>query len=131
MRTRRTDDGYSRYLTKATECLAMAQDAFGKRLWNASAISAIHAVISSCDALVAFYLGVRSAGERHDDVLTLLARVDIPKEDYAKIRRQISHALSIKNKAEYEDRLIQQDEAESILRDAERTFNWVKARLMS
>jgi HEPN domain-containing protein len=43
-----------------------------------------------------------------------------------KLARRI---ISLKNAAEYEDRLIKQSEAQEILKDARRLFEWVEIKI--
>ncbi len=74
-------------------------------------------------------MGVRHAGERHEDTLVLLQTLNLPKEELKAKSRQLSRLLSIKNASEYEDRLIREKEADEAVRDAERYVEWVKEKL--
>ena len=74
-------------------------------------------------------LGVRHAGERHEDAISLFQTVSLPKDVLTAKSRQLSRLLEIKNAAEYEERLMNENDAREAVRDAERFFNWVKGYL--
>jgi HEPN domain-containing protein len=132
MRTTRVDkESCQNYLKKADQCIKTAKEALDKGRWNASAINSVHAVISSCDALTVFYLGLRSSGERHEDVIDLMAKTNIREEEFSKVKRQVLRVLTKKNLVEYEERLVYQKEAESIFKDAERVYSWVRNKIGS
>jgi HEPN domain-containing protein len=71
-------------------------------------------------------IGVRHAGERHEDAVSLLQTLNLPKDTLASKGRQLSRLLEIKNAAEYEERLITQKEATEAARDAGRFLEWVE-----
>lgn len=130
MRTTRVDKGsYQNYLKKANQSVQTAKEALDKGRWNASAINSVHTVISSCDALTVFYLGLRSSGERHDEVIDLISKTNIKEEEFTKVKRQVLRVLAKKNLAEYEQRLVYQKEAESIFKDAERVYDWIRNKI--
>ncbi len=125
MRTRHVDKSLFRnYLKKADESLESAKDCMQKERWNAAVINAVH-----CDALTVFKMGVRHAGERHEDAITLLESLELPKEVLSSKGRQLNRLLGIKNAAEYEGRLMDEGEAREAVRDVERFFRWVEELL--
>jgi len=69
-------------------------------------------------------IGVRHAGERHEDAVTLLQSLSLPRKTLSNKGRQLGRLLSIKNAAEYEERLIRESEAAEAVRDAERYLEW-------
>jgi len=89
-------------------------------------INAVHSGISACDAVTVFMLGVRHAGERHEDAVSLLQTVGLPKDILASKSKQLSRLLGIKNAAEYEERLMNENDAKEAVRDAERFISWVR-----
>ena len=120
---------YKNYLKKAEEFYRGMERSFNAKDWNACVVNAVHCAISSADAMTVFYLGLRHAGERHQDVLGLLQEIDFgPKEIQSK-NRQLSSLLLIKNRAEYEERLMRKSDAENALKAAERFHDWVKEKL--
>ncbi len=129
-RVRHVDKSLSRnYLKKSEECLKTAKECFINGRWNATVINAVHCGISACDSLTVFMLGVRHAGERHQDAISLLQTVNLPKDVIISKSGQLSRLIGIKNAAEYEERLMKESEAKEAIRDAERFFNWVKGLL--
>ena len=129
-KTRRVSKELHRnYLQKARENLEAAKESLEAGRWNAATINAVHSSISATDALTVFMLGVRHAGERHEDALALLQTLNLPKETLNSKSRQLSRLLSVKNASEYEERLIKEKEAEESVRDAERYYDWVEQYL--
>ncbi|MBW2975526.1 HEPN domain-containing protein [Candidatus Woesearchaeota archaeon] len=121
---------YRNYLKKSNECLESATDSISRQNWNAAVISAIHCAISAVDSLTVFFRGERHAGERHEDVINLLQSLDgIEKETINKKIRQLQRLLQIKNSAEYEEKLMSQQDAEVSKKDAERILIWAKDKL--
>jgi len=120
---------FKNYLRKSEECLETASECVKRGRWNAAVINAVHCGISACDALTVFMLGVRHAGERHEDAISLFQTVGLPKDILTAKSRQLSRLLGIKNTAEYEERLMSENDAREAIRDAERFFGWVKEYL--
>lgn len=56
-------------------------------------------------------LGVRHAGERHEDAISLLQTVSLPRDVLTAKSKQLSRLLGIKNAAESEERLMREDDA--------------------
>ena len=125
--SRREERGaHANYLAKAEEFLRSALDNASSRRWNAAALSAIHAGIAAADAVLVFERGVRSAGERHGDVLDLLAG---PGTDRSTALAHLRRVLARKNVVEYESRLFSQRETEEVVQHAERFLAWARARV--
>ncbi|MFC1617459.1 HEPN domain-containing protein [Candidatus Margulisiibacteriota bacterium] len=119
---------YSNYLKKAQECFNAAKTSFDSREWNASAINAIHACISACDAICVYFLGKRNAGESHNNAAVLFKTIG--NEESVNINaNRIVRILRIKNMAEYEERLMFKSEAEKVLKDCERFMQYVIQKL--
>ncbi len=114
------------YLRKSEECFDIALECLRTKRWNAAVINAVHSGISACDALTVFILGVRHAGERHEDAISLFQTVGLPKDVLTAKSKQLGRLLGIKNAAEYEERLMREDDAREAVRDAERFLSWVK-----
>ena len=116
---------FKNYLGKADQFYITMLLSYEKKLWNATVVNAIHCAISSADALTIFYLGFRHAGERHNDVIHLLHQLEIDKKELRKKIQQLSALLSIKNEAEYEERLMIEKDASRARKACERFYNWV------
>lgn len=115
---------YVNYLQKAEECLHAAQNSFNSEEWNAAAINAIHSCISACDAMCVYFLGKRHSGENHNEAAKLFQSIKNSEEMKTNANR-IMKVLRAKNMAEYEERLVRKAEAETILKDCERFFEYV------
>lgn len=120
---------YGNYIKKAMECLNGAHRSFEAGEWNAAAISAIHSAIAASDALCVYYLGLRHAGERHEDAIRLFQTIKLERQELEANSKRIKRILGIKNMAEYEERLVYQSEADNALKDTERLLLFVKSKL--
>jgi uncharacterized protein (UPF0332 family) len=120
---------FANYLKRAEECFHAAKNSFSTQEWNASTISAIHSCIAACDAICIYFLGKRNAGESHDGAVSLFKTVKTDDEELNTNANRLSRILSIKNMAEYEDRLVFRGEAEKALKDCERFLEYVKTKL--
>lgn len=130
MRTRSVDKFlYKNYLKKAEECRQAMDDAYSRENWNAAVVNAVHCAISSADALTVFFKGIRHAGEKHEDVIALLQTIGLDQGVLKTKTRQLSRLLSIKNAAEYAERLMSRNDASSATKDAGRFLQWVKETL--
>ena len=121
---------YENYLKKAEEFYRAMENSLQTGNWNACVVNAIHCAISSADALTVFYLGFRHAGDKHQDVLQLIAQIDFEPRDIQSKNRQLSSLLMIKNRAEYEERLMNKSEATNAKKAAMRYHDWAKKMLL-
>ncbi len=119
---------YKNYLQRADECLNATRTSFDSGEWNASAINAIHSCISACDAMCVYFLGKRHSGESHNEAAVLFKSIKSSEEMNTNANR-IMRLLRMKNMAEYEDRLVNKSEAEKMLLDSERFFEFVISKL--
>ena len=119
---------YVNYIQRAEECLHAAKNSFNKQEWNAATINAIHSCIAACDAMCVYFLGKRHTGESHNEAVTLFKTIK-SGEDIDINANRIIRILRIKNIAEYEERLVHKSEAEKILKDCERFFEYTKSEL--
>jgi len=120
---------YVNFLKRAEECFHAAQNSFSGEEWNSATISAIHSCIAACDAVCVYFLGKRHAGENHEEAINLFRTIKSGSEEIRTNANRISRILSVKNMAEYEERLIYKSEAEKILKDCERFLEFVKKQL--
>lgn len=116
------------YLKRAEECLCAARRGYDDRQWNACAINAIHSCIAACDAMCVYFLGKRHSGEDHNGAAGLFKTIKNNDEMNTNANR-IARILRMKNMAEYEERLVFESEAEKMLKDCERLWEFVKSRL--
>jgi len=123
-------DSYKVFLKKSEEFLDAARHSLSKGNVNAAAGCAAHSAISALDALTAFYLQRRHAGERHEDAIHLLKEKGIAGlEGREKAANQFRSVVRSKGLAEYEQRGIFRGEAEESVKVAERFLNWAKKNL--
>lgn len=120
---------YTNYLKRAEECYHAAKNSFESQEWNSATISAIHACIAASDAMCIYFLGKRNASESHNEAAALFKTIKADDEEINTNTNRISRILSIKNIAEYEDRLVFRTEAEKVLKDCERFLEYVKTKL--
>jgi len=120
---------YVNYLKRAEECCHAAKSSFIAHEWNAATISAIHAVIAASDAMCIYFLGKRNACESHNEAVLLFKTIKHDDDGINTNANRMSKILSIKNMAEYEERLVLKTEAERVLKDCERFLEYVKIKL--
>ncbi len=87
------------YSGKADEYAAAAASELAAGRCIAATSLAIHAAINAADAVCGARLGVRAAGEDHDQVLGLLRQAG---KDGAEVEIELRRLLPLKTKAEYE-----------------------------
>ena len=129
-RTRAVDRHmFKNYLKKADEHYKAMDISYEAGLQTACVVNAIHCAINSADAMTVFYVGFRHAGDKHHDVIQLLQKLDIDKRELRSKSQQLSSLLSIKNAAEYEERLMDDKDVENARKACERFYSWVKEKL--
>lgn len=119
---------YANYLKRAEELLNAMDRSYGASEWNACVVNAVQSAIASADALCIFKIGVRHAGERHEEALTLFSETG-PDDPLIKSNaKHLAALLSIKTDAEYGERLMNQRDSEHAKLAAERLFDFVKGK---
>ncbi len=118
------------YLSKARDFLEGARMLVEKEKWNSSAVLSVHAVISACDAVCARFLQLRHGGVDHLQAVELLNNLPLERSEIESKMKQARRVISLKNAAEYEDKLIKQSDAHEMLRDAERLVEWAENRVV-
>ena len=104
----------SDYLAKAEEFQRAAARSLAAGDRNAAGVLAIHAGITAADAITIHFLGLRSAGQRHQDALALVAQTAHPRK--ADVQRQLNELISEKKSVEYEGRQISIGDTEKMLK---------------
>jgi HEPN domain-containing protein len=120
---------YANYLKRSDECFTAAKASLSTGDWNAAAICAIHSCISARDALCVHFLGRRHSGANQSDAVVLLEMTGIERPELTTNSNRLRKVLSVKNMAEYEERLVRRAEAESMIKDTERFVAFVRSRL--
>lgn len=129
-RIRHVDRGKAKdYLKRAEECANAMRMAFENQDWNASVINAVHCAVSTADALCIHIKGVRHAGERHNDAVSLFLSIDETDNEITSNANRLSRMLGNKSSAEYGEHLMGQTDAEIAVKDAERLLRFVKSKI--
>jgi len=119
---------FTGYKKKADEFRSAMKSSMDARHWNAAALNAVHCAISSADALLVYFGGVRSASESHHDVAGLL--LQHVKDDQVRQKMQaLSKILDKKNVAAYEARELTEPEARELEKVTQRFFDWAMSLL--
>lgn len=112
------------FLRKADSFYRAMKTAESNDDWNAASLNAIHCAISSSDAVTAYVLGERSAGQKHEDAAALLQKTGLPEaHDKA---RQFLDIVQLKTLIEYEPEEPSENQARQITKQTERFYNWAK-----
>jgi len=123
-------NSYKVFIKKSEEFLDAAKYSLSKGNVNAAAGCAAHGAISALDALAAFYLQRKHAGERHEDAAHLLKEKGIAELDgRVKAAKQFRRVVKIKGLAEYEQREVFRGEAEDSVKATKRFLDWVKENI--
>jgi len=119
---------YKTYLKKASEFYDIMLQAKERGKWNAVGLNAVHCAISSSDAMLVFYAGIRSISDNHLSAIDLLSNsVRLPEvKSKCETLRKILVKKSI---IEYENRDFTQKEALEILKLTERFYIWVVSKI--
>lgn len=115
------------YLTKAENSLRIAKIALEQGAYDNAVMSSVHSAINSLDALTTSYLGKRSSGS-HTDVINLIRGIFTGKE-HSDIAKQFTSLMGLKNDSEYQPNLMEREDAQTSVLQAERIFGRVKAKL--
>lgn len=120
---------YVNYLKRAEECMRAAETSFSREDWTASTVTAIHCCIAACDAMCVYFLGRRYAGEDHANAAKLFLTIKPDDEQIKTNANRFTRIISIKNMAEYEERLVFKSEAGKALKNCGRFLEYVKKKL--
>jgi len=115
---------YRVYLKKAAEFFDVMGEAHRLAKWNAVGLNAVHCAISSADAMLVFYAGIRSAGESHLSVVEIFSKT-IEADDVKARSDALRKIIAKKNLIEYENRDFSQREAIDIAKQTERFYKWI------
>ena len=115
---------YKTYLKKASEFYDMMLQAKKRGKWNAVGLNAVHCAISSSDAMLVFYAGIRSTSDDHLAVIDLLSN-SIRLLDVKSKCETLRKILVKKSIIEYENRDFAQKEALGILKLTDRFYSSV------
>lgn len=115
------------YRDRALGLSRTMESAFRAREIHGAALSALHALISASDALTVFYLGERSRGRDHRELLSLVQRLPLPGA--SEQARRVAGVLSKKNEIEYGSSPLSHREAERLILQVSRYLDWAWGHL--
>lgn len=104
-------------------------DAAERRAWNAAVANAVHSGISMADALAVFYLGMRSAVQEHEESVALLSQLGIGGREVERASSHLTELLRVKNRAEYEERMMGERDSEQATKHLGRFRTWARSKL--
>ncbi len=119
--------GAGNYLKKAEEFAASMEENLDEERWNAAALSAVHAAISAGDAMLAAFVGIRSAEQDHRRIVPLLS--DHLGKDGGRMANHVQRVVARKNLFEYEERLIRKSDAFRMANHVRRLLQQVREKL--
>jgi hypothetical protein len=117
------------YRNRAVGLLRTMESALTDHEYHGAALSAVHATMSAGDALTIFYLGERSRGQDHGELVTLVNMV--PVDAAALQARRLASILARKTDAEYGSSSLSSRESESLVLQARRFVSWALGHLPS
>lgn len=97
--------------------------------WDAAVANAVHSGISIADALAVFYLGKRSAPREHEESVSLLFQLGVDRREVDRATSHLTDLLKVKNRAEYEERLLVQRDSEQAMKHLGRFKTWAHGKL--
>lgn len=113
------------FLKKAREFGRSMEHALASGDYSAAASHASHCVICACDALLAFHKGIRSRAKDHGAVVRLIETTGL--EGVREKADQAEFVLSLKQVAEYDERVVGPLDAAEAAKRARRFLDWVEA----
>lgn len=118
------------YLRKAEQFCTAATTALAAGQYDAAMLDAVHAGISSADAVCVGLGGRRSADPDHMRAADLLETVGAnspPIKEKAQVLRSL---IQLKSRVEYEDKPATRVDAETAAKRCERLVSWAKEELV-
>lgn len=114
------------YLEKSRRFATAAERAYQDGQWDPAASAAVHAVVNAAHAASARYLGQRS--NSHDHAVDLVRAIEGPDPDEVKrFAKHLERLLALKNLAEYQDELMNKQEAGQAVKAMQRAMAIVEA----
>lgn len=115
------------YRERATGLAQTMEESWGKSERHGASLSAVHATISAADALTVFYLGERSRGQDHRELISLLER--LPLDNAAEYAQRVSTVLGKKSDAEYGSAGLTLRDTGRIVSQSRRFIRWALGHL--
>lgn len=120
-----------RFLAKAKQFCETATQQLQDGRFDSTVLCAVHAGISSADAVCVGVSGRRSADPNHMMAAALLEEVGKNATDYRTKANQLRSLINQKNRVEYEDKPASRKDAEDAADRCERLVLWAKQELVA
>jgi hypothetical protein len=106
-----------------------AKEASDYEYWNAAGVLIVHAAIAYADAVIIRFAGVKSKGEDHHEVITLLEEIFPSNDEREKSLKQLDAIIQQKNIVSYSGEVYNQKDIEQLRKHLERFKSWAIALL--
>jgi len=98
----------------------------GAKHWNTAVLLAVHVAITAADAATIAQAGVRSGSATHTDQVRLVRAVFVGDQQAEQAAKQLAAVLDRKHAVEYEARMCTADDADRVVKQAERLLAWAQ-----
>lgn len=116
------------YFMKAKEFYENMITSFNNKQWNTTGLTAVHCAISTNDALLAHFAGIRNTSQDHKSAVKLLL-LHVPDKQSQEQSEHFRKIVVLKNLIEYERRSFTEKDATEIKKHTERFFDWARQKL--
>lgn len=120
---------YLNYSKKAEEFYKSTLYAEKEAHWNAVGLNAVHCAISITDALLVKFAGLRSGASDHRIVVDIM-RQNLNLKDVNNRINSLKRILSKKSLIEYDSIVFTKNDAQDIMKQAERFYLWARQELV-
>ena len=100
-----------------------------EREWDAAVFNAVQAAISASDALCAYYLKKRYAGQAHQEAAALLSQLPFPTKEKNVLVERFYRLVGMKSRASYQGSAMTEKQAAQAYQDMERFLEVLKRHI--
>ncbi len=115
---------YREYMNVAEHFYGAAKDSMELEYWTAAGLLIVHSAIAFADALCIKLSGQKSAGENHEETVSLLESVAAGDEEKSKALGQLRRLIEEKTKVSYLGELYSPAGAKEMWKRLERFREW-------
>ena len=115
---------YSEYQRVAEHFYNASKDSVELEYWTAAAVLIVHSAIAYADALCIKISGLRSVGESHEHIVTLLEEQIAGREEKKKALSQLRFIVEEKTRVSYLGEMISPSQTKELLKRLERFREW-------
>lgn len=120
---------FGSYLKRARDFYATCEKAAAEKRWASVGLTAVHAAISACDAVLIYHAGIRSVGEDHRAAVGLLRQTLGNLPECSQKALTLQKILEKKAVVEYEEGEFSEASAREIRVLAGRFLSWVESNI--